>query len=74
MKTFLMSLVVLLTLGLASMDADAARRFGGGGNLGKQRPAPTMKEAPREATLPPRSPRSRQPRPRRVFRRRSPAS
>jgi predicted lipid-binding transport protein (Tim44 family) len=50
MKTFLMSLVVLLTLGLASMDADAARRFGGGGNLGKQRPAPTMKEAPREAT------------------------
>jgi len=50
MKTFLMSLVVLLTLGLASMDADAARRFGGGGNLGKQRPAPTMREAPREAT------------------------
>ena len=52
MKTFLMSLVVLLTLGLASMDADAARRFGGGGNLGKQRPAPTMRETPREATPP----------------------
>ena len=52
MKTLLMSLVVLLTLGLASMDADAARRFGGGGNLGKQRPAPTMREAPKEATAP----------------------
>lgn len=36
----------LLTFGLASLDADAARRFGGGGNLGKQRPAPTAtKEA-----------------------------
>jgi predicted lipid-binding transport protein (Tim44 family) len=52
MKTLLMSFVVLLTLGLASMDADAARRFGGGGNLGKQRPAPTMREAPKEATAP----------------------
>ncbi len=46
MKTLLMSLVVVLSLGLASADADAARRFGGGGNLGKQRPAPTMREAP----------------------------
>jgi predicted lipid-binding transport protein (Tim44 family) len=31
------------------MDAEAARRFGGGGNLGKQRPAPT---ATKEATPP----------------------
>jgi predicted lipid-binding transport protein (Tim44 family) len=38
-------LVLALTLTLASVDADAARRFGGGGNLGKQRPAPTMREA-----------------------------
>jgi predicted lipid-binding transport protein (Tim44 family) len=53
MKSLLMSLVVLLTLGLASVDADAARRFGGGGNLGKQRPAPTMKEAPKEAPATP---------------------
>ena len=45
MKTFLSVLVLTLSLGLASQDADAARRFGGGGNLGKQRPAPTMREA-----------------------------
>src|SRR4051812_41703925 len=54
MKTFLSLLVVALTLSLASVDADAARRFGGGGNLGKQRPAPTMKEAtPSGATAAP---------------------
>ncbi|NJD88711.1 MAG: Tim44 domain-containing protein [Betaproteobacteria bacterium] len=36
----------LLAFGLAATDAYAAKRFGGGGNLGKQRPAPTtMKEA-----------------------------
>jgi predicted lipid-binding transport protein (Tim44 family) len=45
MKAFAGLLVVLLTLTFASLDADAARRFGGGSNLGKQRPAPTMKEA-----------------------------
>jgi predicted lipid-binding transport protein (Tim44 family) len=45
MKNSLKVLICVLALGLASMDADAARRFGGGGNLGKQRPAPTMKEA-----------------------------
>lgn len=45
MKTILSALVFALTLSLASIDADAARRFGGGGNVGKQRPAPTMKEA-----------------------------
>lgn len=37
--------VALLAFGLAATDAYAAKRFGGGGNLGKQRPAPTMKEA-----------------------------
>ncbi len=35
----------LLAFGLAAGDADAAKRFGGGSNLGKQRPAPTQKEA-----------------------------
>jgi len=45
MKTILSLIVLALALTLASVDADAARRFGGGGNLGKQRPAPTMKEA-----------------------------
>jgi predicted lipid-binding transport protein (Tim44 family) len=42
-------LVLTLCLGLAALDADAARRFGGGGNFGRQRPAPTLREAPREA-------------------------
>ena len=38
--------VALLAFGLAATDACAAKRFGGGGNLGKQRPDPTtMKEA-----------------------------
>ncbi len=35
----------LVALGFAAFDADAAKRFGGGSNLGKQRPAPTQKEA-----------------------------
>ena len=34
-------LIALVALGLAAFDADAAKRFGGGSNLGKQRPAPT---------------------------------
>lgn len=45
MKKLFALLVLALSVTLASVDADAARRFGGGGNLGKQRPAPTMKEA-----------------------------
>ena len=44
MKTPLISLVFALALGLAVPDADA-RRFGGGGNLGKQRATPTQREA-----------------------------
>jgi predicted lipid-binding transport protein (Tim44 family) len=45
MKKTLCFMIVALSLGLASMDADAARRFGGGGNLGKQRATPTQREA-----------------------------
>ena len=41
-----------LAIGLAAGDADAAKRFGGGSSLGKQRPAPTMKEAPTAAPTP----------------------
>lgn len=48
MKTTALLSAAFLTLCLASGDADAARRFGGGGNIGKQRPAPTMKEAPKD--------------------------
>lgn len=44
MKTPLISLVFALAVGLAAPDADA-RRFGGGGNLGKQRATPTQREA-----------------------------
>ena len=45
-KTPILLLAAALTLGLATFDADAANRFGGGGNLGKQRATPAMKEAP----------------------------
>ena len=53
MKKSLVLLVLALAIALAAMDADAARRFGGGGNLGRQRPAPTLREAPREAPASP---------------------
>ena len=49
MKTSMLVLLFVLTLGLSALDAEAATRFGGGGNLGKQRATPAMKEAPKEA-------------------------
>jgi predicted lipid-binding transport protein (Tim44 family) len=61
MRNFIALLVLALGLVLVASDADAARRFGGGGNLGRQRPAPTMKEAPQEAPATP--PRAAQPTP-----------
>ena len=45
MKKLLSFVIVALSLGLGSLDAEAARRFGGGGNLGKQRATPTQREA-----------------------------
>jgi predicted lipid-binding transport protein (Tim44 family) len=63
MKNSLKAFACVLALGLASMDADAARRFGGGGNLGKQRPAPTMKEAPSAAPAAPAATKPGQPAP-----------
>jgi len=42
MKKTLSFLILALSLGVASMDSDAAKRFGGGGNLGKQRTTPTQ--------------------------------
>ncbi len=53
MKISPLLIVAVLTLGLAAADADAARRFGGGGNLGKQRAAPTQKEAVKQAPAAP---------------------
>src|SRR6185503_9434361 len=47
--------IAIAGLALASADADAAKRFGGGGNLGKQRSAPTAPAA-REATTSPAAP------------------
>jgi predicted lipid-binding transport protein (Tim44 family) len=49
--------IALVALGLAAFNADAAKRMGGGSNLGKQRPAPTQKEAaPAAAPTTPASP------------------
>ena len=53
MKRLMIALAFLLSIGLASVDADAARRFGGGNNIGKQRPAPTAtKDATPSSTTP----------------------
>jgi predicted lipid-binding transport protein (Tim44 family) len=41
-----------LALALIATDADAARRFGGGGNLGKQRAVPTQNQAAPASTSP----------------------
>jgi predicted lipid-binding transport protein (Tim44 family) len=46
-KISILLLTAALTLGIASIDAEAAKRFGGGGNLGQQRSTPAMKEAPK---------------------------
>ena len=44
--------IALVALGLAAFDADAAKRLGGGGNLGKQRPAPAAPSPRPPATRP----------------------
>ena len=48
-KAWTLAVVFASTIGMAALDADAAKRFGGGGNLGKQRETPAMKEAPKQA-------------------------
>lgn len=53
MKTVFGALALFLTFGIASLDADAARRFGGGGNIGKQRATPTQREATPQAPAAP---------------------
>jgi predicted lipid-binding transport protein (Tim44 family) len=45
MKRFLTAMALMLSLGIASFEVEAAKRFGGGSNIGKQRAAPTQKEA-----------------------------
>jgi predicted lipid-binding transport protein (Tim44 family) len=51
-KTSVLLLAAALTLGLASADTHA-KRFGGGGSLGKQRAIPAAKEAPKAAPVAP---------------------
>jgi predicted lipid-binding transport protein (Tim44 family) len=63
MKNFLKLAACVLALSLASLHVDAAKRFGGGGNVGKQRPAPTMKEAPSAAPAAPVATKPGQPAP-----------
>lgn len=45
MKRFLTAMALVLSFGVVALDAEAARRFGGGGNIGKQRATPTQREA-----------------------------
>src|SRR5260221_424915 len=52
-KTSILILTAALALGVASFEADAAGRFGGGSNLGKQSSSPAMKQAPNSAPAAP---------------------
>ena len=57
MKHALLVAGALLCFGVVSMDAEAqARRMGGGRNLGKQKPAPTMQEAQKAPAATPATP------------------
>jgi predicted lipid-binding transport protein (Tim44 family) len=58
MKRFLPFAIAALAIALLATEADAATRFGGGGNLGRQRPAPTAREAqaPTSPTTPAATP------------------
>jgi len=59
MKTTFISIIAALVILLASGDTDAAKRFGGGGSLGKQRATPTQNQAapaPASPTATPASP------------------
>ena len=52
MKRTVLIFTALFALALAATDVDAARRFGGGGNLGKQRAVPTQNQAAPAPTSP----------------------
>ena len=45
MKKFLTAMALVLSFGISSFEVEAAKRFGGGSNVGKQRAAPAQKEA-----------------------------
>ena len=63
MKNSIKVLACVLALGLASLNVDAAKRFGGGGNLGKQRATPMQKEAPSATPAAPAATKPAQPAP-----------
>ena len=52
MAKVLGAIALFLAFGIASLDADAARRFGGGGSFGKQRAVPTQRQATPPAPAP----------------------
>lgn len=58
MRTAIYSVIAALVLAMAIPDVDAQgrRRFGGGGNLGKQRPAPMQQEAAKPPAAAPGTP------------------
>jgi predicted lipid-binding transport protein (Tim44 family) len=56
MKTSLFAILVVAALGLVVPDVEAAKRFGGGGSLGKQRDTPAMKDAPKQPAAAPAQP------------------
>lgn len=58
MRTAIYSVIAALVLAMAIPDADAQsrRRFGGGGNVGKQRPAPMQQEAAKPPVATPGTP------------------
>jgi predicted lipid-binding transport protein (Tim44 family) len=58
MRTTIYAIVAALALVMAIPDADAQsrRRFGGGGNIGKQRPAPMQQEAAKPPVATPGTP------------------
>ena len=52
MKNFLAFAMLSLTFVAVSLDADAAKRFGGGNNIGKQRVTPSNTAAPGSTAAP----------------------
>jgi predicted lipid-binding transport protein (Tim44 family) len=63
MKTFLSALICFIGLSLVALDVDAARRLGGGKNLGMQRSAPAQQKAAPAQQQPQQAAPAQQPQP-----------
>lgn len=57
MKKFLVAFLICFSMVTTSMDADAAKRFGGGSSFG--RPAPTFSQKAPAPSAAPKAPNSR---------------